>query len=68
MLKDFASIYSGTHLTKRGVGHFVCRRLELAPSAPVGAGRVFPLDVDGEPLGDLPLVVDVVPAALTVLA
>jgi diacylglycerol kinase (ATP) len=68
MLKDFASIYSGTHLTKRGVRHLVCRHLELAPSAPPGAGRTFPLDVDGEPLGDVPLVVDVLPGALTVLA
>jgi diacylglycerol kinase family enzyme len=68
MLKDFASVYSGTHLTKRGVGHFACRHLELAPVSPPDAGRVFPLDVDGEPLGDVPLAVDVVPAALTVLA
>jgi YegS/Rv2252/BmrU family lipid kinase len=68
MLKDFASVYSGTHLTKRGVGHFACRHLELAPSTPPGGGRVFPLDVDGEPLGDVPLVVDVIPGALTVLA
>jgi len=67
LLKDFASVYSGTHLTKRGVGHFVCRRLELGPVGPVRGRRVFPLDVDGEPLGDVPLEVDVVPGALTVL-
>ena len=68
LLKDFASVYSGTHLTKRGVAHFVCRRLELEPLALSRDRRVFPLDIDGEPLGDVPLEVEVVPRALTVLA
>jgi diacylglycerol kinase (ATP) len=68
MLRDFASVYSGTHLTKSGVDHFVCRRLELEPLEPRRRRDVFPLDVDGEPLGDVPLEVEVVPAALTVLA
>lgn len=68
MLKDFASVYSGTHLEKAGIRHVRCRRLELAPAAPSGERRVFPLDVDGEPLGDVPLTVEVVPGALTILA
>ncbi len=46
LLKDFASVYSGTHLTKRGVTHFACRHLELVPAETVRGSRVFPLDVE----------------------
>ena len=81
MLRRFTTIYSGTHLRQQGVGHFSCRTLELEPlaaddggvSGAVGpAGRrhragLFPLDVDGDALGDVPLRVDVVPRALRVL-
>lgn len=68
VLRDFASVYSGTHLTKSGVDHFVCRRIDFEPLGRQRRRDVFPLDVDGEPLGDVPLEIEVIPAALTVLA
>ena len=82
MVRHFLSIYSGTHLTKPGVAHFACTRLELRVAEEPGrdatvttgqraalpAGDLFPLDVDGDNLGDLPLTVEVVPQALRVLA
>jgi YegS/Rv2252/BmrU family lipid kinase len=56
-------IYSGTHLSASGVQHFTCDRLALdlenEPARPV-----FLVDVDGEPLGGLPLEIEVVPGAL----
>jgi len=70
MLRRMRTLYAGTHLTEPGIGHFSCRSLELLP-AEEPAGRrpragVFPLDVDGEALGDVPLSVEVVPGALRV--
>jgi diacylglycerol kinase (ATP) len=58
-------IYAGTHLTAPGVLHFACDRLALdlenEPARPV-----FLVDVDGEPLGGLPLEIEAVPKALRV--
>jgi diacylglycerol kinase (ATP) len=68
MLRHFVSIYSGQHLAHSGVGRFACRRLDLEPLSAPRRGGVFPLDVDGEALGDVPLEVEVMPRALTVLA
>jgi len=69
LIAKFRTIYAGAHLREPGVSHFRCRSLELAPlQAPSGAGAVFPLDVDGDALGDVPLSVSVVPGALRVLA
>ena len=57
------------HLREPGVSHFSCRSLELTPLQAASAGRAaFPLDVDGDPLGDVPLSVTVVPGALRVRA
>jgi diacylglycerol kinase (ATP) len=58
-------IYDASHLTAPGVQHFACDRLTIELENE-RARRVFLLDVDGEPLGGLPLEVDLVPRALTV--
>ena len=60
-------IYSGRHLTTPGVEHFACDRLTLDLENEDARG-VFLLDVDGEPLGGLPLEVELVPRVLTVRA
>jgi diacylglycerol kinase (ATP) len=67
----FLTVYSGTHLSEPGVHHFTCRGLRLEPldpPSPPPLGGVFPLDVDGEALGDVPLEVSVIPRALRVRA
>ncbi len=58
-------IYGGSHLGSPGVEHFACDRLTLDIENE-RAREVFLLDVDGEPLGGLPLDVELVPRALTV--
>jgi YegS/Rv2252/BmrU family lipid kinase len=71
MLRHFFSIYRGEHLTKPGVSAFSCSRVALLPAddgVAARPGELFPLDVDGDALGDLPLTVEVAPARLRVLA
>ena len=67
----FLTVYAGTHTSEPGVHHFTCRALRLEPldppALPPGAG-VFPLDVDGEALGDVPLEVSLIEHALRVRA
>lgn len=60
-------IYSGKHLEAPEVSHFRCEkiRIELLNQS---VRSVFALDVDGEPLGDLPIEVEVIKGALQVLA
>ena len=60
-------IYDGSHLQTNGVRHFRCERIaiDLDPSSE-RARDTFRLDVDGEPLGGLPLEIDVMPGALRV--
>ncbi|MCL2778988.1 MAG: diacylglycerol kinase family lipid kinase [Polyangiaceae bacterium] len=62
-----AHIYKGTHIQQPGTVHLRGEKfsLELANH---DAERVYLLDVDGEPLGTLPLFVEVVPKALTLRA
>jgi YegS/Rv2252/BmrU family lipid kinase len=60
-------IYDGSHLASPGVQHFGCDHLALDLENE-RAREVFLLDVDGEPLGGLPLDVELVPRALTVRA
>jgi YegS/Rv2252/BmrU family lipid kinase len=56
-------IYSGTHLSAPGVQHFACDHLAIdLENEPVRP--VFLVDVDGEPLGGLPLEIEAVPSAL----
>jgi diacylglycerol kinase family enzyme len=56
-------IYSGKHLPLPGVSHFGCDRIAMQLEDE-SARDVFLLDVDGEPLGGLPVEVRLVPRAL----
>ena len=60
-------IYGGRHLSMPGSQHFACDRLTVDLENARARG-VFLLDVDGEPLGGLPIEVELVPRALTVRA
>lgn len=61
------SIYKGAHLGKKGVIHFPCSRIRIDLENEE-ARKTFLLDVDGEPLGGLPLDVEVMPGALRLIA
>jgi YegS/Rv2252/BmrU family lipid kinase len=60
-------IYDGKHLSAPGVRHFACDRIAIDLENE-GARDVFLLDVDGEPLGGLPLEVEIVPKAVMMKA
>jgi diacylglycerol kinase (ATP) len=60
-------IYDGAHLDAPGVQHFPCDRIAIDIENERARG-VFLLDVDGEPLGGLPLEVELVPGALRMRA
>lgn len=71
LARRLRTVYRGTHLAEPGVGHFSCRSLTLEPQdADAASGRrgLFPLDVDGEAIGDVPLHVELRPRALFVRA
>lgn len=59
------AVYGGTHLRNPHVSVHRCRRVELTLRNDAIAAR-FPLDVDGEPLGHLPITVELVPRAIDV--
>ncbi len=60
-------IYRGAHLSAPGARHFGCDRIGIELQNEAARG-VFLLDVDGEPLGGLPLQVQLVPGALRLRA
>jgi YegS/Rv2252/BmrU family lipid kinase len=60
------SIYKGAHLEKKGVVHFPCSKIRIDLENEE-ARKTFLLDVDGEPLGALPVEVEVVPHALQLI-
>jgi YegS/Rv2252/BmrU family lipid kinase len=62
-----SSIYSGDHIGRHGTLHFRANRIEM-DLANDDARDVFLLDVDGEPMGGLPLTVEAVPKALLLRA
>jgi YegS/Rv2252/BmrU family lipid kinase len=65
------TVYKGTHILEPGVEHFTCREVELRPEdRPQRRPRagLFPLDVDGDALGDVPLTAGLARAALRVRA
>ena len=69
LIAKLGTVYKGTHLREPGVSHFSCSSLELTPLQAAPTGRpLFPLDVDGDALGDVPLTVSVVPGALRIRA
>jgi diacylglycerol kinase (ATP) len=79
LIRRLGTVYRGTHVLEPGVNHFTCRSLELSPLAVDGhplpwSGRrslkhgLFPLDLDGDARGDVPVSIDLLPGALLVLA
>jgi diacylglycerol kinase (ATP) len=58
-----ARIHQGEHLASDGVRHFACDRISIDLENESARG-VFLLDVDGEPLGGLPIEAEIVPHAL----
>ncbi len=60
LLAQFPKLYRGTHLGHPAVTHASGRRLEAYA---VGGAEVL-LDLDGEPLGRLPVEIEVLPRAL----
>jgi diacylglycerol kinase family enzyme len=66
-LESSTRIYTGDHIGKPGVQHLRCDTISIALRNTDVADR-FLLDVDGEPLGRLPMQIDLIPAALEVLA
>lgn len=77
MLLRLGTVYTGRHLQQPGIAHFRCRQVTLTPVALAGTedrrsaglrrgAGVFPLDVDGDPLGDIPLAIGILPQALRI--
>jgi len=60
-------MYVGTHINHADVKHFRCDKLEIELVNKAVKDR-FLLDVDGEPLGTLPISIELKKNALTVLA
>jgi YegS/Rv2252/BmrU family lipid kinase len=63
---ESTKIYNGSHLKNAGVRHFRCEKFE-AKLLNEAASDTFLLDVDGEPLGKLPISIEIVPNAIEVL-
>lgn len=61
-----SAIYRGDHLKSPDVQHMRCTKIDVE-LLNKDVSSVFLLDVDGEPLGELPLSVEVMPQALEVL-
>ena len=71
LVARLTTVYKGTHILEPGVDHFTCRELEIRPEVrPRKRPRagLFPLDVDGDALGDVPVTAGVARAALRVRA
>lgn len=60
-------IYTGEHLSLPGTKHFRCQKIEIALTND-DAKDVFLIDLDGEPLGGLPITIEMVPGALELRA
>ena len=56
-------IYDGAHIGKDGVIHFSCEKIDMDLENE-DARELFLLDCDGEPIGGLPISVEVLPGAL----
>ncbi len=62
-LRKASKLYKGTHLSEPNVQHWRGQRVEALPADPSQAAW---LDIDGEPLGTLPALFEILPAALNV--
>lgn len=60
-----ARMYTGTHIHSLDVKHYRCDHIEI-DLLNKDVGDRFLLDVDGEPLGRLPIKVDMVPSAIEI--
>jgi diacylglycerol kinase (ATP) len=61
-------LYTGEHLREPGVIHLSGERVEISPAPGTRAKDKVLLDVDGEPLGEVPVRIETVPGALRVRA
>jgi diacylglycerol kinase (ATP) len=61
-----SQVYSGRHVEHPDVQHFQCNRITMELLNKDARER-FLLDIDGEPLGRMPLTIEVIPSALEVL-
>jgi diacylglycerol kinase (ATP) len=61
LLASFPRLFRGTHLNLPGVKLFRCRRLHIASDRPAD------FYADGEPMGKLPIDIEVIPGALDIL-
>lgn len=64
---ESSKVYTGSHLKNPGVKHFRCDKFE-AKLLNQAASDAFLLDVDGEPLGRLPISIEIIPNAIEVFA
>ncbi len=61
-------LWLGSHQRMRGFSHNLCQRLEIAaPLDRQGQPLMVPFQIDGDPGGTLPLVVELLPQRLTLL-
>lgn len=60
------SVYSGAHAKTKEFVHLRARKVEIHLENEAEAGERFILDVDGEPLGRLPITIEALPRVLTV--
>ncbi len=65
-IESSTRIYSGDHIGKDGILHLQCDRISIDLVNADVSDR-FLLDVDGEPLGRLPMEIELIPGALEVL-
>lgn len=66
-IESSTRIYKGDHIGKEGVQHFRCDKISVALKNQAVADR-FLLDVDGEPLGRLPMEIELHAGAIEVLS
>ncbi len=58
-------VYDGGHIAKPGVDYFGCEKIEIE-SLDTAEKRPFLLDVDGEPVGQIPMTITLIPRAIVV--
>lgn len=62
-----SKVYTGEHVKLPATTHFRCQKIEIS-LANEDAKDVFLVDLDGEPLGGLPITIEVIPGALELRA